>query len=452
MLSGFNQDVSSFAADVDQAFWISVGISGAMLILVVGLIIFFILRYHNSRVKPEDIRNIKNYTPLEITWTVIPTILLFIIFYYGYSAFRELRTMPKNAFVVDVLGKRWAWTFTYPNGKRTSELYVPMGENIRLRLHAPENDVLHSFYVPAFRVKEDVVPGRNNHLWFNATKTGRYDIECAEYCGTGHSRMLSKVEVMQKDAFDSWYASKKLSPHDTSTPKSEGEELYKTLGCSSCHSLDGSVIVGPSFKGIYGKTIEVITNKEQRKVLVDDEYIKASVRTPAKDVVKGFPKGVMPNFSGLVNEKQLNSIVEFIKQQSKTYETTKQEPKKEVVQETQKAAPTQTQKAAPKAASPNQKLDGAVLFKTKGCTACHTVDGSKKVGPTLKGVYNSMQEVITDKKVRKVKADEAYLHRSIQDPNADIVKGFPSGIMPQFGKMLKPEEIDALVKYLKEVK
>ena len=449
MLAGFNQDVSTFAADVDQAFWISTGISGAMFLLVVGLMLFFIFRYHNSKVKPEEIRNIKHYTPLEIAWTVIPTILLFVIFYYGYSAFRELRTMPKNAFTVDVLGKRWSWTFTYPNGKRTAELYVPIGENISLRLHAPLNDVLHSFYVPAFRVKEDVVPGRNNHLWFKATKKGRYDIECAEYCGTGHSRMLSKVEVMDKTAFDTWYVSKKLSPHDKSAPTGEGEELYKTLGCVSCHSVDGSIIVGPSFKGIYGTKVKVLTNGKPREILVDDEYIRDSVRTPAKDVVEGFPEGIMPNLSDQINKEQMESIITFIKEQSVSADTdTSQQATKVKLQSEAKSV----EKIASATAVPAEPLNGATLFKTKGCIACHSLDGSKKTGPSLKGIYMSVQKVLTDGKVREVKADETYLHRSIHDPNADVVEGFPSNIMPPFGKMLTSDEIDALVEYLKGVK
>lgn len=316
MLEGFNEEVSTFAADVDQAIWISTAISAAMLLLVVGLMAFFIFRYHHSRVKPGDIRNIKDNLPLEIAWTVIPAILLFIIFYYGYSAFKQVRTMPDDAFAVDVLGKRWSWTFTYPNGKQTAELYVPEKQNIRLYLYAPANDVLHSFYVPAFRIKEDAVPGRQTHLWFNATVQGRYDIQCAEYCGTGHSRMLSKVEVMEQAAFDTWYTSDKASPHDENTAKEKGEELYKTLGCSACHSLDGSIIIGPSFKGIYGKKTKVLTEGKVREVLVDDQYIRDSVRTPAKDVVEGFPKGVMPNFSDQISKEQMDEIITFIKKQS----------------------------------------------------------------------------------------------------------------------------------------
>jgi len=443
MLEGFDRDASTYAADVDRAFWITTGISAAMLLLVVGLIVFFIFRYHHSRVKPAEIRNIKDHLPLEIAWTVIPTILLFVIFYYGYSAFRELRTMPEDAFNVEVLGKRWSWTFTYPNGKITSELYVPEGENIRLHLHAPLGDVLHSFYVPAFRVKEDVVPGRKTRIWFKATVPGRYDIECAEYCGTGHSRMLSKVEVMKKADFDAWYAGDKASPHGEGKPESEGEQLYETLGCASCHSLDGSIIVGPSFKGLYGRKVKVLTDGKAREVTADDAYIRASVRTPARDVVEGFPAGVMPNLSDEINARQLEAIITFIKQLGGKRHAAVKEPEPKVPPK------AEAQKEASAVPAPP---DGATLFKTKGCTACHSLDGSKKVGPSLKGIYESTQNVVTDGKKREVTADEAYLRRSIEHPNADVVEGFPKGVMPPFGQMLKAGEVDALVAYLKDVK
>ncbi|WP_345985872.1 cytochrome c oxidase subunit II [Sulfurimonas sp. HSL-1656] len=448
MLEGFNQNVSTFAADVDRAFWITTGISIAMFILVAGLMVLFIVRYHHSRVEPGEIRNIRDHLGLEIAWTVIPTILLFVIFYYGYTSFRDLRTMPGDAFTVDVLGKRWSWTFTYPNGKQTAELYVPVGKNIKLIMGAPDGDVLHSFFVPAFRVKEDVVPGRKTHIWFNATKPGRYDIECAEYCGLSHSKMLSKVEVMQAADFDAWYASDKLSPHDTAAPKSQGEMLYKTLGCVSCHSLDGSIIVGPSFAGLFGKEVTVTTGGKTRRTVVDDAYLERAIRAPGADVAEGFPDGVMPDLSGQIDAEQLKALVTFIKEQNGSGGGAA--PETAPHGETAPAATPTPEPAAPKEAS--AAPDGATLFNTKGCGACHSLDGSKKLGPTLKGLYGSTLTVVTDGKNREVTADEAYLRSSVETPNADIVEGFAPGLMPPFGKMLSAEEIEALVTYMKELK
>jgi len=443
MLEGFNREASTFAADVDRAFWISTGISLGMFLLVAGLMIYFIMRYHHSRVEPDEIRNIKDHLGLQLLWTVIPTILLYVIFYYGYSAFREVRTVPEDAFSVKVLGKRWSWTFIYPNGKETEELYVPAGENISLRLHAPANDVLHSFYVPAFRVKEDVVPGRETHLWFKATKNGRYDIECAEYCGTGHSSMLSTVEVMDKTAFDAWYTGDKASPHDLTAAKEEGEMLYKELGCASCHSLDGTIIVGPSFQGLFSKKVKVLTGGRVREVTADEAYIRDSVRTPDKDVVQGFTKGVMPDLSDQINEKQMKSIIAFIKHQHK--------PDIEVAVEPEaRSSPVPESNTTTKVET--GYMDGAQLFKTKGCVACHSLDGSKKIGPSLKGIYQSRQNVVTDGKTREVTADEDYLRNSIEHPDADVVGGFSEGVMPPFGKMLSAEEVEALVNYLKSVR
>ena len=447
MLEGFNNHVSTFSEDIDRAFWITTGISIAFFILITGLMTYFIFRYHHTRVEPNEIRNIKGNLGLEITWTVIPTILFVVIFYYGYSAFRDVRTMPEDAFTVDVLGKRWSWTFTYPNGKRTDALYVPEGKNIRLRLHAPVDDVLHSFYVPAFRIKEDVVPGLENQLWFKATVPGRYDIQCAEYCGTRHSYMLSKVEVMNKTAFDRWYASDKLSPYDKDTSKTgEGEVLYKTLGCSSCHSLDGSIMIGPSFKGIYGKTIKVLTEGKLREVTVDDAYLKDSIRTPAKDVVEGFQKGVMPNLSDQINKEQMKSIITFIKAQSRSKKRSSAQPSEKVtsVNENKRVASSERE-------AEEKSPDGSTLFKTKTCIGCHSLDGSKRVGPSLKGIYQSREKVVTDGKLREVTVDDVYLYNSIRDPNTDVVDGFQPGLMPPFGEMLSKEEIEALVKYLKEV-
>jgi cytochrome c oxidase subunit 2 len=265
--------------------------------------------------------------------------------------------------------------------------------------------------------------------------------------------MLSKVEVMEKADFDTWYASDKLSPHDKTAPQSEGETIYKTLGCASCHSLDGSIIVGPSFKGIYGKTIKVLTNGKPREVLVDDAYIRDSVRTPSKDVVEGFPDGIMPNFSDQINEAKMTAIIAFIKDQGTVQNnpvstTTSVSELNQTSQGNKTSAPVGKTEIKPQ----HEAIDGASLFTSQGCVGCHSLDGSVRVGPSLKGIYESRQKVLTNGKLREITANEGYLHNSIQHPNDDIVKGFPSGVMPPFGTMLSEEEIDALVKYLKSIK
>jgi len=396
MLEDFFSNVSVFASDVDRAFWVSTIISLLMFVIVIGAMLYFAFKYHHTKVKDEDIQNIKHNLALEIAWTVIPTILLMVIFYYGYTSLKQVRTMPENAFTVEVLAKRWSWTFTYPNGKVTSELYVPKNENVVLNMTAPRNDVLHSFYVPVFRTKEDVVPGKITKLWFNATKIGRYDVECAEYCGTRHSYMLTKVDVMDKEKFDTWYASDKRSPYEKKGEKSEGAILFESLGCNGCHSMDGSVIVGPSLKD-FAK---------------DDMYLKDAIMKPNKDIAEGYPADVMPDMSAMINEKQLLELMKFIRGEDKISQ-------------------------------------GEVLFEQSGCNGCHSIDTTTIVGPGLKALFNK-QRVLSDG--TKVIADEVYLKNSILKPDKQVVKGFSPGIMTSFEAVLKEKEVDEIIKYLKVIK
>lgn len=190
-LSGFNTMAATFSADVDQAFWINFWISVVLGLSVIIPMFYFAWKYSADKVKDEDIENVIHNTPLEIAWTLIPTAMLMVLFYYGYTSMRALRTMPaeSQSIVVELEGKKWSWMHTYPantNGfvHKSAELYVPVNKNVILKMHAPINDVIHSYFVPAFRMKEDVVPGRVTKQWFNVTELGTYDVECAEYCGT----------------------------------------------------------------------------------------------------------------------------------------------------------------------------------------------------------------------------------------------------------------------------
>jgi len=292
MLEGFNSRAATFAADVDQAFWIHIWISVVLFISVIGPMLYFAWKYRADKVKNEDIGTMTHNTFLEIVWTVVPIITLVVFFYYGYTSMKVLRTMPaeSQSIVINMEGKKWSWNHTYPANKngfvhKSRELYVPKDQNIILKMSAPINDVIHSYYVPAFRMKEDVVPGRMTKQWFNSPTIGTYDVECAEYCGTRHSYMLSKIHVIERAEYDAWFeSSSKVGPGEVEVAKSKGQELYDNNGCSGCHSIDtDSILVGPSLKGIGAK--------------YDASYLKDAIVNPDKDVAEGFTAGIMPPFA-----------------------------------------------------------------------------------------------------------------------------------------------------------
>jgi len=306
MLEGFNSSASTFAADVDQAFWIHIWISVALFASVVVPMLYFAWKYRADKVKNEDVGTLTHHTVLEITWTVIPVITLMFFFYYGYSSMKVLRTMPADSesIIVKMEGKKWSWSHTYPANKngfvhKTAELYVPKDQNVILEMTAPINDVIHSYYVPAFRMKEDVVPGRVTKQWFNSPVIGSYDVECAEYCGTRHSYMLSKINVIEKAEYDAWFESNsKVGPGEKEVAKSKGHEIYDDNGCSGCHSVDSdTVLVGPGLKGIGAK--------------YDATYLKDAIVNPDKDVPEGFTPGVMPPFA--LPDADVAALIEYIK-------------------------------------------------------------------------------------------------------------------------------------------
>lgn len=305
-LQGFNEMSATFAADVDQAFWVNFGISVFLGLTVILPMIYFAWRFRASNVKNEEISDVTHHTGLEIAWTLIPTALLMVLFYYGYSSMKTLRTMPaeSESIVIDVEGKKWSWMHTYPTNKngfvhKSAELYVPQGEKIILKMHAPLNDVIHSYYVPAFRMKEDVVPGRETRQWFKAEKLGTFDVECAEYCGTRHSYMLTKIHVIPKAEYGAWFESNsKVGPGEKEVAKSKGHELYDMNGCAGCHSIDSdAVLVGPSLKGIGDKS--------------DVQYLKDAILNPDKDIAEGFAPGIMPPFT--MSDDEVSALVDYIK-------------------------------------------------------------------------------------------------------------------------------------------
>lgn len=295
---------SNFVEGVDLAFKVIFGIGIFFLIGITTVMLYFVYRYRRS--KHPKAEQIRDNNVLEVTWTVIPLILVLLMFYYGYVAFSPMRNVPKDAYEVTVIGKMWTWTFEYPGGKQSPDLVVPLNKPIKCNLRS--DDVIHSLYIPAFRIKEDVVPGKNNYLWFRPEQLGEYDILCTVYCGVRHSYMEAKVKVVSDSEFSNWLAA---LPDRSSEP--EGLTILKKNACTGCHSLDGSKLVSSSFKGLYGKVVKVITNGAERNITVDDQYIKNSIYDPNKDLVVGYQKGIMKTYTGIVKEDELPKIIEYLK-------------------------------------------------------------------------------------------------------------------------------------------
>lgn len=280
-------------------------IFGACLVLLVGItavMTAFVIRYHRSR-SPEPTSQATGNIWLEIVWIVLPTLLVLAMFYYGWAGYLTLRHVPKNAMEVTATARMWSWSFKYANGKTSPKLYVSVGKPVRVELVSL--DVIHGFYLPAFRVKRDVVPGMRNHVWFVASKPGSYDLFCSQYCGTGHSAMITTVEALPEPEFTAWLN------QETENEEHAGHELLEKHGCLGCHSLDGTIKVGPSFKGIWGRGTVITTNGAERTITVDAAYLRRSIKEPQADLVKGFPP-IMPTFPDLTDQ-EITTMVAYLK-------------------------------------------------------------------------------------------------------------------------------------------
>jgi cytochrome c oxidase subunit II len=297
---------SESAGMVDHLFSFIFWLAAFFVALVVGLLVVFVLRYRH---RPGQARRPapSGNMPLEITWTLIPTIIVIIIFFWGFRAYTQMAIAPPNAYEIQVTGRMWSWSFTYPNGYVDGELHIPANTPVQLILNS--NDVIHSLYIPALRLKKDVVPGRYNKLYVNADRLGTYDIYCASYCGTNHSQMTTRLVVHDPDDFVRWLqdASSLLA---RMTPVEAGEMIYRTRGgCYQCHSIDGSRIKGPSFKNLYG--YEQIFTDGSRGV-IDENFIRDFVYEPQKRIPAGYDP-IMPSFKGTLNEQDVSAIIAYLK-------------------------------------------------------------------------------------------------------------------------------------------
>lgn len=296
-------DASNFTNDVDLTFAIIIGISLFFLVGLTSLMIYFMYRYHHKRNPVAT--DIPHNLTLEIVWTVVPTILVLIMFYYGWAGYTKMRTAPDDAMLIKATGRMWSWSFEYENGRVTDTLVVPLDKAVKLDLIS--KDVIHSLYIPAFRIKEDMVPGDTNWMWFIGQQEGSYSILCAEYCGDRHSYMISKVDVIPQQDFDQWYNDEPASTEDP------GLTLLKVNACISCHSLDGNRLVGPSFKGLYGRETEVVfEDGSEQFIVVDEDYILESMSEPNTKVVKTYSKGLMMKYDQFTDE-QNQQIIDYLK-------------------------------------------------------------------------------------------------------------------------------------------
>jgi len=289
---------------VDNVFLYIVSICVFLLVLITFLMVYFVIHYR--REKHPHPADIEGSTWLEITWTVIPTLIVLTMFYYGLTGFEFLKKVPPGAMAVKVIARQWSWLFQYENGIQDPELRVPVGKPVKLLLTSL--DVIHGFYIPAFRIKQDVVPGMTNTLWFQATQAGTYDVMCSQYCGLEHSHMLSKVIVLPEKEFEKWYEGQKQEVTAKGPPT--GYKLYEEKGCVGCHSTDGSPRVGPSFKGLFGKTEKVVTAGKEQMAVVDEAFIRNYIKDPNVVRVEGYPP-IMPKMS--MTDEELTALVDYIK-------------------------------------------------------------------------------------------------------------------------------------------
>lgn len=295
------EQASTVAAKVDALYLFLLVVSVFFGTLIAAVLVYFFVRYRR-RSDDEQPPLIHGSLLLELTWSVIPLAIVMVVFFWSTRVFFEVHRIPKDAMEIHVVGKRWMWKLQHMSGQREiNELHVPVGVPVKLSLTS--EDVIHSFYVPAFRVKKDAIPGRYTSIWFQATKPGRYHLFCAEYCGTRHSGMTGWVTVMEPHEFQNWLA----GGASTQSPVQAGEKLFKDLACITCHRPDTGAR-GPNLAGVFLSDVKLADGTTLK---ADETYLRESIVNPALRVVAGY-QPVMPTFQGVVSEEQLMQLVAYI--------------------------------------------------------------------------------------------------------------------------------------------
>ncbi|MBI4913927.1 MAG: cytochrome c oxidase subunit II [Acidobacteria bacterium] len=293
------KQASTSAAKSDAVFFYVFGLSVVFLIFITALMIWFVVRYNKTRHPQAE--QIEGHTGLEILWTVVPLVLFMTIFYYGWTNFDYMRQAPRDSMQVLVTARQWSWTFKYPNGKQSDKLFAPLNKPMKLEVRSA--DVVHGFAVAAFRLKIDAVPSRGNTTWFQATQPGIYDIQCTVICGVKHSEMLSHVVVVPEEEFKAWYFGDERAPEPGKNLKTAAQAGHASVpgysrlqdkGCLACHSTDGRPMVGPTFKGLFGKEEVVLVAGAPRTVTVDEAYLRDAILRPREAIVQGYPPAMPP--------------------------------------------------------------------------------------------------------------------------------------------------------------
>ena len=387
-------------AGVDQVFVFIFGVSAAILLLITAAMVYFVVRYSRKR-HPQAVE-IDGNVVAEILWIVIPTLLVLAMFYYGWTSYMGLRTVPDGAMEVKVSARMWSWSFTYPSGRKSSVLVVPQGKPVRLTITS--QDVIHGLFVPAYRIKVDAVPGMTSHAWFQPDDLGEHDLFCSVYCGVKHADMLAVVRVVPQAEYDAWLAGSETGPGKP------GKAVMERLGCLGCHTLDPSPLVGPGLGGVYGRKVTLVTNGKESTRVADEAYLKEAIVGKKDALVKGYDP-VMPSYAGQLTDAELDQIIDIIKN-----------------------GPEDT------------VADGAKLAENEGCTGCHSVDGSQGVGPSFKGLWGSATLVLENGKERQLVVNRTYVFEVLTNPDRWRTKGYDP-LMPAYAHLTQDQK-DALCAYL----
>jgi cytochrome c oxidase subunit II len=292
---------SSHALPVDLLYIFLVALSAVMTLAIFATIAVFGMKYRRRH--GREAHQIEGSLILEIAWSIIPMGIFIVIFGWGAVIYFHQRTPPRDSSEIYVVGKQWMWKIQHPEGPREiNELHVPIDKDIKLIMTS--QDVIHSFFIPAFRIKQDVLPGRYTTVWFRATQTGTYHLFCAQFCGTEHSGMIGEVTVMTPADYQTWMSGGNV----VGSLAQNGQTLFQQLGCSTCHRFDVQGR-GPNLTNVFGKPVLL---EDGRAVTADENYVRESVLVPAAKVVSGF-KPIMPSFQGQVSEEQLNALVAYVK-------------------------------------------------------------------------------------------------------------------------------------------